>query len=76
MISTISDFDHSLNLIKTLTRTGYNGKIYLTAIHERDFKALSKLGAYRVLLPHQMAAENFYNSFLSENEGTVLELKT
>lgn len=75
VISTVSDIDHSMYLIKTLKGMGYKGKIYLTAIHEKDFKALNELGAYRVLLPHQMAAENFYNSFLSENKGTGLEVK-
>ncbi len=75
VISTVSDIDHSMYLIKTLKGMGYKGKIYLTAIHEKDFKALNELGAYRVLLPHQMAAENFYNSFLSENRGTGLEVK-
>ena len=69
VISTVSDMDHSMHLIKTLERTGYKGKIYLTAIHEKDYKTLNKIGSYRVLLPHQMAAENFYNSFLAENEG-------
>lgn len=72
VISTISDIDHSVHLVKALERREYKGKIYLTAIHEKDYKALSKLGPYRVLLPHQMAAENFYNSFLAENEGMVL----
>ncbi|MFO8146649.1 MAG: NAD-binding protein, partial [Gillisia sp.] len=74
VISTVSDMDHSMHLIKTLERTGYKGKIYLTAIHEKDYKTLNKMGPYRVLLPHQMAAENFYNSFLSENEGTGMKV--
>ncbi|MFO7719468.1 MAG: cation:proton antiporter [Gillisia sp.] len=75
VISTVSDIDHSMHLIKTLERTGYKGRIYLTAIHEKDYNALNEMGPYRVLLPHQMAAENFYNSFLAENEGTGLEVK-
>lgn len=66
IISTVADKDHSLQLIKTLKRTGYKGKIYLTAIHEKDFQTLCSYGAHKVLLPHEMAAMNFYNHYLTE----------
>lgn len=75
VISTVSNVDHSMYLIKTLNRTGFKGRIYLTAIHEKDYEDLTQLGAHRVLLPHQMAAENFYNSFLLENKRTEKEDK-
>jgi Kef-type K+ transport system membrane component KefB len=66
IISTITDRDISIQLIKELKRSGYKGKIYLTALSEKDLELLSDCGADKVLIPHQMAAFNFYNLFLSE----------
>jgi Kef-type K+ transport system membrane component KefB len=64
VISTVSSVEHSIQFAKSLKRAGYQGKVYLTALHEKDFDALSACGADEVLQPHQMAATNFYNSFL------------
>ncbi|MCW5923746.1 MAG: cation:proton antiporter [Saprospiraceae bacterium] len=65
VVSTVSDREASVHLFETLKRNGYEGKIYLTALNDKDYELLSACGADEVLLPHQMAATNFYNSFLS-----------
>lgn len=67
IISTVADFQHSKQLIKALKRANYKGKIILTAMKEEDYNDLIKCGAEEVLRPHQMAATNFYNSYLKEH---------
>lgn len=64
IISTIPDRENSAQLIKALKREGYTGPIYLTALHEKDLHLLSDCGADQVLLPYQLAATAFYNSFI------------
>ncbi|QED37351.1 cation:proton antiporter [Antarcticibacterium arcticum] len=66
ILSTVSDREHSLQLIRNLRRNDYTGKVYLTAIHDSDYQFLNNFGVNEVLLPHQMAAKNFYNSFLED----------
>jgi Kef-type K+ transport system membrane component KefB len=66
IISTVSDRNHSLQLMHTLKHSGYRGKIYVTALHERDLMVLQQSGADQVLLPHQMAATNFYYAQLAD----------
>jgi Kef-type K+ transport system membrane component KefB len=66
-ISTVPDKDHSLNLIRTLRRNGYKGKIYLTARDEEleeELNTCELCNDFEVLMPYQMAATNFYNDFL------------
>jgi Kef-type K+ transport system membrane component KefB len=65
VISTIPYQEPSIQLIKSLKSKGYRGKIFLTAMNEKDHELLNSCGADEILLPHQMAATNFYNSFLS-----------
>lgn len=64
IVSTIPDPQHARHLIQNLRKSGYSGKIYLTAMVEKDIELLSKCEADEVLLPHQMAAQNFYNNYL------------
>ncbi len=64
IVSTIPDPLHSRHLIQNLRKSGYSGKIYLTAMVEKDIALLSKCEADEVLLPHQMAAQNFYDNYL------------
>jgi len=64
VVSTVPDFVHSRQLVKSLKRENYQGKIYLTAITMKDFEQLSTCGAEEVLMPQQMAAMNFYNDYL------------
>jgi Kef-type K+ transport system membrane component KefB len=64
IVSTVKDADSSIQLVKSLRRKSYKGQLFLTAIDESDHEFLKGLGADQVLLPHQMAATTFYNSFL------------
>lgn len=64
VISTVPDFLHSRQLVKSLKRENYPGKIYLTAITMKDYEQLNTCGAQEVLMPQQMAATNFYNDYL------------
>lgn len=64
VISTVPDYTHSKQLIKTLNRDGYNGKVFLTSVGDKDFSLLQTCGAELVLQPHRMAATNFYNDHL------------
>ncbi|HSL86412.1 MAG TPA: cation:proton antiporter family protein, partial [Bacteroidales bacterium] len=66
IISTIPDADHSRHLIRTLRRSSYKGKIFLTAQGEKDYEMLNTCGADSVLKPQRMAAENFYNAWLKD----------
>ena len=66
VVSTVTDYLHSRNLIKSLKRVGYKGKVYLTSGQDADHELLSTCGAEDVLRPQQMAATNFYNSYLKE----------
>jgi Kef-type K+ transport system membrane component KefB len=64
VISTVPDYNHSRQLIRTLRRDGYQGKVYLTSSNEKDFGLLQTCGAEQVLQPHKMAATNFYNDHI------------
>jgi len=65
VLSTISASDPSIQLVKALRERNYTGKIFLTAMNERDMKALSNIDVDDILLPHSMAATNFYDSILT-----------
>ncbi len=64
IISTVSNVDQSRIFVQSLKRQGYQGKVFLTAVQEKDFDELSKCGAFKVLSPYEMAAENFYNAYI------------
>jgi Kef-type K+ transport system membrane component KefB len=64
IISTIPNLEHSIHLIKSLQAENYQGKIFVTAANEHDRRELKKWPVERVLMPHQMAATNFYNEHL------------
>lgn len=66
IISTVPDYRLSKQLTKALKRENYTGKIYLTALNDAEYQMLNFIGAEQVLRPHQMAATNFYNSYLKE----------
>jgi Kef-type K+ transport system membrane component KefB len=67
IISTVPDIHHSKQLVKSLKKENYKGKIFLTAITEKDFELLSTCDVDEVLKPHKMAANNFYNLHLKEH---------
>jgi Kef-type K+ transport system membrane component KefB len=64
VVSTVPDFIHSRQLVKSLRRENYKGKIFLTALTSKDYEQLNTCGAEEVLMPQQMAAINFYNDYL------------
>jgi Kef-type K+ transport system membrane component KefB len=67
VISTVPNKDYSLHLIRTLRKSGYNGKIYLTARNEEleeELNSCEYCNDFEILMPYQMAATNFYNDFL------------
>jgi Kef-type K+ transport system membrane component KefB len=64
VISTVSDYHHSKQLMRTLKQIEYQGKVFLTSVQEKDFELLLTCGAEEVLRPQQMAATNFYNYYL------------
>ncbi len=66
IISNVSDFNSSRQLVKELRRQGYEGKVFLTAANDTDFNLLSRCGAEEVLQPQKMAAANFYNYYLKQ----------
>ena len=66
ILNTISDKQHSQVLVRRLRTKGlYRGKIFLTARNEKDYEELQKCRANEVLMPHKMAATNFYNEYLT-----------
>ncbi|TVR88638.1 MAG: cation:proton antiporter [Saprospirales bacterium] len=64
IVSTIPNAEQSMVLIRTLRKKGYKGKIFLTAMEDKDYDKLQECGADVILQPPAMAAENFYNNFL------------
>ena len=73
ILSTVTDREHSAHLVKKLKREGYSGQILITALNEKEQQLLLSCGADDVLLPHEMAAKNFYSSFMekvSKSEST------
>ena len=66
IISTIAKKEQSISLIKSLERSNYQGKLFITAVTSKDFEALSQLRVANILQPHQMAAFDFYNSHVKD----------
>lgn len=61
IISAIPDYLHNKHLMKMLSRQSFQGKVYLTASTEEEFQILETCGAQEVVMPHKMAAINFFN---------------
>lgn len=67
IISTVTNNEHSIQLIKILRENKYKGKVFVTAATDKDYKKLSKFGLdEEILRPHQMAATHFYESYLKK----------
>lgn len=64
LIITVPDREPAIQLIRSLKRNGYLGKIFQIALSEKDAKMFRHCGADEVLIPHQLAATSFYNSLL------------
>ena len=70
VLSTVPHMEHSVHLVKKLKREGYEGRILITALNEKEQQLLQSCEADEVLLPHEMAARNFYNEFLDKIRST------
>ncbi len=68
IISTIPDFMHSKKLMEALDKEDYKGKIFLTAKTEEEAKYLEQYNVEQVLIPQQMAAINFFNTYLNKSD--------
>lgn len=64
IINTVPDADIARQLILSLRRAHYAGSIFQVAANDSHRERLSKCEADRILLPHSMAAANFYNNIL------------
>ncbi len=64
VICTVPDYHHSIKLVKALDKTQFKGQIFLTAMREHEKIFFDHLIHVKVLLPFEMAAQNFYNSQL------------
>ncbi|MBZ9729035.1 cation:proton antiporter [Salegentibacter sp. JZCK2] len=64
IISTVANNELSRHLITSLKQNNYKGEVFLTALTEKDHVQLDNYGAQDILRPHQMAASDFYNSYL------------
>lgn len=64
IISTVTDLEDQKQFVTMLRKEKYAGKIFLTALNEKEFEELCSINPDYVLIPHQMAATNFYFSYL------------
>jgi Trk K+ transport system NAD-binding subunit len=64
IINTIPNTDAAIYLTKTLKREKFQGKVFLTAAQEKDFTELSHCNVEEILIPHKLAATNFFNAHL------------
>lgn len=65
--NTKSYFPHSEKFIKALRKENYKGKIFLTALNEKDLENLKDSSAGSILFPHYLAGVNFYNAYLLDS---------
>jgi Kef-type K+ transport system membrane component KefB len=68
IISTVHDISLSKQLINDLKRRQYNGKVFVTALTDKEDKELSSMGIECVIQPHSMAASNFFKTYLNGKE--------
>lgn len=65
ILSTIPDFNHNIKLSRTLKQEKYKGKVFITLRQEKNLDIMRDQSEDNVILmPYQMAAENFYYSHL------------
>jgi len=73
IISTVPSAEASMQLVRGLRRLGFEGRIFLTANTHAEAEVLADCNADEVLLPHKMAASNFYNAFVEGMSGVKKE---
>ena len=64
IVCTVQFAEHALALVGTLQENNYSGKIYLMLATERSNELLKDLTGVEILFPYEMAATNFYNTFI------------
>ncbi|WP_448517980.1 cation:proton antiporter [Rhodoflexus sp.] len=64
IINTVPDADIARHLINTLRHENYSGSIFQVAVNDQHRSKLEGCGADRILMPHSMAAANFYSDIL------------
>ncbi|MEX0595690.1 MAG: cation:proton antiporter, partial [Candidatus Paceibacterota bacterium] len=64
IVCTIPDVSLAKQFVKELKRKEYKGKIYITALTDKDYQELLGFDIENVLRLHHMAASNFYNTSL------------
>ncbi|WP_194778315.1 cation:proton antiporter [Pararhodonellum marinum] len=68
IISTIHDINLSKQLVKDLKRRKYNGKVFVTALTDKENNELTAIGIEHILIPHSLAAANFFNTYLKDKK--------
>lgn len=66
IVSTVPESAFSLQLFETLQRHDFRGRIFLTAVVDKDIEILSRTGHEDILMPHRLAADNFYDLLIDE----------
>lgn len=69
IVCTVHDPNLSKQLVSELKRREYKGKVFVTALTDKDSEKLMDYGAENVLVPHSMAASNFYNTHVKNIAG-------
>lgn len=66
IVSTVTNNEHSRQLIKILGKNQYKGRTFVTASTGIEYQQLRESGIDEesILRPHQMAATNFFEAFL------------
>ena len=68
IISTVHEFSLSKQLVNDLKRRQYKGEVFVTALTDKDNEDLKGMGIDNILLPHSMAASNFFNTYLKDKK--------
>ena len=68
IISTVHDLSLSKQLVNDLKRRQYKGEVFVTALTDKENMDLKHMGIENVLLPHYMAASNFFNTYLKDKK--------
>jgi Kef-type K+ transport system membrane component KefB len=68
IISTVHDLGLSKQLVNDLKRRQYKGEVFVTALTDKENIDLKHMGIENVLLPHSMAASNFFNTYLKNKK--------
>lgn len=66
IINTITDFETTKQLVKALERENYKGDLILTALTDKRANEFEEFKTSLILKPYNMAARNFYDSYLKE----------